>query len=89
VLSRFIGIRLALVLFVPAEPSSDGAWYFGRAITIAEEGSIRKWATHSVLAVGYPAFLSLLFTPTGPKLIAAQFANIFSPLPASRYFLNL
>lgn len=74
----FVGIRLALVLLVPVEPSSDGAWYFGRAITIAEEGSYSENGRPTAYwPVGYPAFLSLLFTLTGPKLIAAQFANIF------------
>lgn len=76
--SVFIAIRLALLLFIPVEPSSDALWYFGRAITLTERGSYSESGLPTAYwPVGYPAFLALLFTFTGPHLAAVQFANLF------------
>lgn len=75
--SVFIGTRLALLLFVPVEPSSDAMWYFSRAVNIVEHGSYSEGGFPTAYwPVGYPAFLALLFTFTGPHLAAVQFANL-------------
>ncbi len=74
----FIGIRLALLLFIPIEPSSDASWYFNRAVTLVQHGSYSENGLPTAYwPVGYPAVLALLFTFTGPNLAAAQFANLF------------
>src|SRR5437899_5231953 len=67
--SVFIAIRLALLLFISVEPSSDALWYFGRAITIIEQGSYYESGLPTAYwSVGYPAFIALIFTFTGPHL---------------------
>jgi 4-amino-4-deoxy-L-arabinose transferase and related glycosyltransferases of PMT family len=82
----FIGTRFALLLFVPVEPSSDAMWYFSRAITIVEHGSYSEGGLPTAFwPVGYPAFLALLFTFTGPHLVVVQFANLV--LAACTYWL--
>src|SRR3990167_3428778 len=74
----FIGVRLALIVFVPVEPGSDALWYFNRASTLAEQGSYSENGLPTAFwPVGYPAFLALLFTFTGTHLAVAQFANLF------------
>lgn len=75
--SLFIGIRLTLFL-IPVEVSSDAAWYFNRAVTLIREGSYSENGFPTAYwPVGYPGFLALLFTFTGPSLAAVQFANLF------------
>lgn len=82
----FIGIRLALIVFVPVEPGSDALWYFNRASTLAEQGSYSENGLPTAFwPVGYPAFLALLFTFTGTHLAIAQFANLF--LAAATFWL--
>jgi hypothetical protein len=74
----FLASRLALLLFIPVEPSSDALWYFGRAVTLIEQGSYSERGLPTAYwPVGYPAFLALVFTFTGPHLAAVQFANLF------------
>lgn len=74
----FIGTRFALLHFVPVELSSDALWYFGRAVTLMEDGSYSEGGLPTAYwPIGYPAFLALLFTFTGPHLVAVQFANLF------------
>ncbi len=82
----FIGVRLALIVFVPVEPGSDALWYFNRAATLAEQGSYSENGLPTAFwPVGYPAFLALLFTFTGTHLAVAQFANLF--LAAATFWL--
>lgn len=76
--SLFIGIRLALLLFIPVEPSSDAFWYFNQAVNLSQHGSyFEKDVPTAYWPVGYPAFLALLFNFTGAHLAVVQFANLF------------
>jgi hypothetical protein len=73
----FITIRLALVLCVPVSPSSDAAWYFQRAITLASEGHYSEGGLPTAYwPVGYPGFLAGVFLLTRPSLLAAKLANL-------------
>ncbi len=74
----FVGIRLAVILLVPAaDPFSDAGWYLARAIEMGERGSYSENGVPTAYwPVGYPAFLSLLFKVTGPSLLAARLGNL-------------
>jgi 4-amino-4-deoxy-L-arabinose transferase-like glycosyltransferase len=73
----FFLIRWALIIFVPVEPSSDAAWYYGRAKTLALEG---EYSEQGILTafwpIGYPAFLGLLFKVFGPSVLVGKIANL-------------
>jgi len=73
----FVAIRLAFVLFLPVQPSSDASWYLARGIVLSESGSYSQNGIPTAYwPVGYPAFLGLLFALTGPSLLAAKLANL-------------
>lgn len=69
--------RLALVLGIEVTPSSDSAWYFGRALELIQTG---RYAENGVPTaywpVGYPAFLAGVLAVFGPSVLAGQLANL-------------
>ena len=83
----FVGLRLAFIFLVPVhDPVSDSAWYFNRAVTLAEQGTYSERGIPTAYwPVGYPGFLGLLFKITGPSLLAAKLANLV--LAAATFWL--
>jgi hypothetical protein len=70
--------RLAVVLLVHPQPTSDFAWYSARAIAIAENrGYILDDGTPTAFwPVGYPAFLGGVFRVFGSTVVAGELANV-------------
>lgn len=60
-------------------PVSDFAWYFERAISIAQgRGYSVDGAPTAFWPVGYPGALGILFAFTGPSLLAAKVLNLLA-----------
>jgi hypothetical protein len=84
--SRFLALsallalvpRLALVLLLQPQPSSDFAWYSARAMAIAEDrGYVLDDGTPTAFwPVGYPALLGGVFHVFGPTVFAGELANV-------------
>ena len=73
----FVVTRLAVLLLLPITPSSNSAWYVGRAMEIASGEGYHEgpWPT-AFWPVGYPAFLAGVFVLFGKHLLAAKLANL-------------
>jgi len=76
-LSAFL-IRLAWILLMTnAQPVSDFATYYARAVGIAAgKGYTIGGVPTAYRPVGYPAFLGLIFAIFGPSLTVARLANV-------------
>lgn len=58
----FVGLRAALIFFVPVEMGSDARWYFSRGLGIANgDGYSEGGYPTAYWPVGYPGFLGILF----------------------------
>ncbi len=84
----FLGLRAALIFFVPIEMSSDASWYLGRAVSIASgEGYSEDRNPTAYWPVGYPGFLGALFYLFGQDQLVGQLANLL--MAAGIFFLQL
>jgi 4-amino-4-deoxy-L-arabinose transferase-like glycosyltransferase len=73
----FVGVRVLLLAAVPVEPNSDAAWYYNRAVELASSWTYHeKGVPTAYWPVGYPAFLALIFSMSGPSVLAGQLANL-------------
>ena len=67
----------ALVAFLYVEPSSDAAWYFNRAVAIAEGlGYSEGGELTAYWPPGWPLALGVLFKVFGPSLLVVQVLNL-------------
>ena len=73
----YLGLRFALVAWVPIQQHSDELWYYNRAVAVAAG---QGYSEHQVLTaywpVGWPGFLGIVFWLVGPSLFAAQMVNL-------------
>jgi hypothetical protein len=73
----YLGVRLAVVLFIPIEQQSDQLWYYNRAVAIASgKGYSERGILTAFWPVGWPGFMGLLFSLLGPSPFLAQIANL-------------
>lgn len=72
-----LGLRIALMLFFPQEPRSDGEFYMLRAAEMAR-GMGYQEAGHPTAfwPVGYPALLALAMSVVGPGMVGPMFLNL-------------
>ena len=69
--------RLALILLIEVEPTSDMGWYYQRAIGLFETGQYQENGVPTAFwPVGYPAFLAGVMVLGGPSVLTAQLANL-------------
>lgn len=72
----YLGLRLALILCVPLQPTSDEQWYYNEAASLAAgRGYSEDHVPTAYWPVGWPGFLGLIFWLVGPSIIAGQMAN--------------
>jgi 4-amino-4-deoxy-L-arabinose transferase-like glycosyltransferase len=69
-------LRLAWVLLVPTQPTSDNAVYHGLAVRLAETGVYDTAKHRAYWPPGYPAFLAALYAGFGASLVVAKFGNV-------------
>jgi 4-amino-4-deoxy-L-arabinose transferase-like glycosyltransferase len=69
--------RLALILLIEVEPTSDMGWYYTRAIGLFETGRYQENGVPTAYwPVGYPAFLAGVMALGGTSVLTAQLANL-------------
>lgn len=74
-----IALRTAWAWTFRPTPVSDFAWYFDRAVGIASgHGYSINDAPTAFWPVGFPGTLGILFTITGPSLLAVKILNLAS-----------
>jgi 4-amino-4-deoxy-L-arabinose transferase-like glycosyltransferase len=73
----YMALRTGVLFVRPLEQSSDFQWYYGRAMEIASgAGYAQNGVLTAFWPVGWPGFLAVLFTVTGPFVLAGQVANL-------------
>src|SRR5262245_38028408 len=73
----YLGLRLAVVVFVPVEQFSDNLWYYDRAVGLASGAGYSEGGNVTAYwPPGWPGFLGLLFSLLGPSLFVGQLANL-------------
>jgi 4-amino-4-deoxy-L-arabinose transferase-like glycosyltransferase len=83
-----VGLRAALIFFVPVEMGSDARWYFSRGVGIANgDGYSEGGYPTAYWPVGYPGFLGILFFFFGQNQLVGQIANLL--MAAATFFLQL
>jgi hypothetical protein len=90
----FVLPRIALLVAASGLPTSDSKWYFDRAVSIAHGNGYAFDGTPTALwPVGYPGFLSLLFSifPESPEtgLVANFFLGAITVICAFHIFRAL
>ncbi len=71
-----LAVRLAWLAAVPTQPVTDFAWYFDRAVSIANgQGYSVDGRPTAYWPFGYPAFLGAAFALMGPSLGLAKALN--------------
>ena len=76
-LATMVATRLALVLLLAVQPTSDMGWYYQRAIGILDTGRYAEGALATAFwPVGYPAFLAAVMSLAGTSVLAGQLANL-------------
>jgi hypothetical protein len=69
--------RLAAVLGLPVEQSSDMSWYHARALELLDRGSYSENGVPTAYwPVGYPAFLAGVLALGGRSVLVGQLANV-------------
>lgn len=67
----------AMVLLVPVEPTSDAAWYFARAVGLAQgRGYVEGDVPTAYWPPGWPLALGALFRVVGPSMFAVKAFNL-------------
>ncbi|MEP6878990.1 MAG: glycosyltransferase family 39 protein, partial [Nitrosospira sp.] len=83
-----MGVRAALIFFVPVQMGSDAGWFFSRGVGIANgEGYSEGGYPTAYWPVGYPGFLGILFFFFGEDQFVGQAANLL--MAAATFFLQL
>ena len=73
----FILLRVSLTLFIDVAPTSDAAWYFGRAVGLAAgEGYSESGLPTAYWPVGYPIMLAAFFILFDDGVFVGQMANL-------------
>ena len=73
----FVGLRLLSVICLDTTPTSDAAWYFERAVGLANGAGYSEGGLPTAFwPIGYPGILSALFALFGSKVIVGQLANV-------------
>lgn len=76
-LALMVASRLALILLINVEPTSDMGWYYQRAIELLETGRYAEDGVSTAYwPVGYPAFLAGVMALAGTSVLVGQLANI-------------
>ena len=69
--------RLAIILLIEVEPTSDMGWYYQRAIGLFETWRYQENGVPTAYwPVGYPAFLAGVMVLGGTSVLTAQLANL-------------
>lgn len=69
-------VRLAWLATVPTEPVTDFAWYFERAVGLANGQGYTVNGVHTAYwPAGYPLFLSFFFKIFGSSVLVGQIVN--------------
>jgi 4-amino-4-deoxy-L-arabinose transferase-like glycosyltransferase len=72
-----LGLRLLLILLLPQQPASDGAFYFSRAVGLANgHGYSESGLPTAFWPVGYPALLAATMLLFGPSLLGPMLLNL-------------
>lgn len=72
----YLGLRLAVIVFVPIQQHSDEAWYVARAVAIATgQGYSEKHILTAYWPIGWPGFLGIVFRLTYPSPVVGQIVN--------------
>ena len=75
-----LAVRMCWIHFAPAMPVADYAWYYETATRILEGKGYSRysvgWMPTAYHAVGYPAFLTLLFAVFGTSVLVGKVANV-------------
>jgi len=70
-------LRLAWIILTDSKPVSDSAWYYEKGIDIASgKGYSIEGIPTAYYPIGYPLFLSLVFTVFGNSIFAAMIMNL-------------
>jgi hypothetical protein len=69
-------LRLAWLLLVPTQPTSDHAVYHGLAVRLAESGVYDTAKHRAYWPPGYPAFLAALYAVFGTSVVVAKLGNV-------------
>ncbi len=73
----YLGVRVAVVWFVPIDQYSDNLWYYNRAVTLAAgQGYSQGGIPTAFWPPGWPGSLGLLFWVFGPSPLVGQIANV-------------
>src|SRR5438270_12952247 len=73
----YVGIRLAVVWFVPIDQYSDNLWYYNRAVALAAgHGYSQDGIPTAFWPPGWPGALGALFWTFGPSPWVGQIANL-------------
>jgi 4-amino-4-deoxy-L-arabinose transferase-like glycosyltransferase len=74
-----LALRLLLILTLPQQPYSDGAFYFGRALGLVNgEGYSEDGHPTAFWPIGYPALLAGAMLLFGKSLLGAMIVNLVS-----------
>ena len=75
--AAYVVVRLLVIVALPIVPSSDSAWYVAMAKQLAAgNGYWQDGHPTAYWPVGYPAFLAIIFSATGPNLWVARLMNL-------------
>lgn len=69
-------VRVAWILLVPTQPTSDNAAYHGLATRLVETGMYDTAKHRAYWPPGYPVFLTGLYAVFGPSLLVAKLGNV-------------
>jgi hypothetical protein len=73
----YLGLRLAVVAFLPIQQTSDNLWYYHRAAALAAgQGYSENHLPTAFWPVGWPGFLGGVFWLTGPSPLVGQIVNL-------------
>jgi 4-amino-4-deoxy-L-arabinose transferase-like glycosyltransferase len=75
-IAAFTALRVAWVLLVPTQPTSDNAVYHGLATRLVETGVYDTAKHRAYWPPGYPVFLAALYAVFGPAILVAKLANV-------------
>ena len=70
-----LAVRVLFVLFVPAEPWSDGGWYHAAAQNLVRRGEYGPGHLSAFYPPGYPAFLAVIYTVAGESQLAGKLVD--------------
>lgn len=73
----YLGLRFALIAWVPIQQHSDELWYYNRTVAVAAG---QGYSEHQVLTaywpVGWPGLLGIVFWLVGSSPFAGQMVNL-------------